>query len=134
MKLVFVSLLILTLVAKSHANSIPKSFLAEVWQIHDNVQVKQEGLREKVKLTEKVEVTKKVELFKRGSVVVLIEDIVILLTIKGKNVGHMTLKSGRKVEVFADYHNKLDIKVGDIISKIDKKSVKVQIENVIASR
>ena len=122
MRLWFITLLILSIVTTSYADSVPKSFLAEVWQIHDNKQNIQES------------VSKKVESLTKGNVVILTEDVVIELTLNGRKAGNMTLKTGRKVEVLTDYYNEVEIKVGNITSRIPKKSVKGQTEINIVSK
>jgi len=115
------TLLILT-VTTSYADSIHKSFLAEVWQIHDDKQHQQESA------------SKKAESLTKGTVVILTEDVVIELTLNGRKAGNMTLKTGRKVEVLTDYYNELEIKVGNITSRIPKKSVESQTEINIVSK
>ena len=121
--IVLLSLMLLILtVTTSYADSVPKSFLAEVWQIHDNKQNIQESA------------SKKAESLTKGTVVILTEDIVIELTLNGRKAGNMTLKTGRKVEVLTDYYNELEIKVGNITSRIPKKSVKSQTEINIVSK
>ena len=122
MRLWFSTLLILSIVTTSYADSVPKSFLAEVWQIHDNKQNIQESA------------SKKAESLTKGNVVILTEDVVIELTLNGRKVGNMTLKTGRKVEVLTDYYNEVEIKVGNITSRIPKKSVKGQTEINIVSK
>lgn len=119
--LLSLTLLILT-VTTSYTDSVPKSFLAEVWQIHDNKQNTQESA------------SNKAESLTRGTVVILTEDVVIELTLNERKAGNMTLKTGRKVEVLTDYYNELEIKVGNIISRISKKSVKSQTEINIVSK
>ena len=110
--IVLLSLTLLILaVTTSYADSMPKSFLAEVWQIHHN---KQNIIQESA--------SKKDELPTKGTVVILTEDVVIELTLNGRKSGNMTLKTGRKVEVLTDYYNELEIKVGNITSRIPKKA------------
>ena len=122
MRLWFSTLLILSIVTTSYADSVPKSFLAEVWQIHDNKQNIQESA------------SKKAESLTKGNVVILTEDVVIELTLNGRKAGNMTLKTGRKVEVLTDYYTEVEIKVGNITSRISKKSVKGQTEINIVSK
>ncbi len=121
--IVLLSLTLLILTATtSYADPVPKSFLAEVWQIHDNKQNIQESA------------SKKAESLTKGNVVILIDDVVIELTLNGRKAGNMTLKTGRKVEVLRDYYNEVEIKVGNITSRIPKKSVKGQTEINIVSK
>ena len=120
--IVLLSLTLFLTVTTSYADSVPKSFLAEVWQIHDNKQNIQESA------------SKKDESLTKGTVVILTEDVVIELTLNGRKAGNMTLKTGRKVEVLTDYYNELEIKVGNITSRIPKKSVKSQTEINIVSK
>lgn len=121
--IVLLSLTLLILaVTTSYADSMPKSFLAEVWQIHHNKQNIQESA------------SKKDELLTKGTVVILTEDVVIELTLNGRKAGNMTLKTGRKVEVLTDCYNEVEIKVGNITSRIPKKSVKGQTEINIVSK